>query len=190
MNIGIKDIPPEGLSISFELPLKPLQDRVLPGNISEEQSLDILPCFFDETPKASLILRLQGSTVVAEGQVAAEYRTVCARCAEDTIQRLVVPIHMVLKPVTGVEKGEEQDDVGYGTYDGKEIQTVGFTEDHLVLALPFNAFCKEDCKGLCVGCGTNLNLSACQCSSKKKEAKAEEPVGDERFKVLRGLKIH
>ena len=190
MNVSVKDIPPEGLSISFELPLKALQDRVLPENLSQEQSLDILPFYFETSPKASLLLRLEGSTVVADGEVLAEFKTVCARCAEDTIQQLAVPIHMVLKPATGIQKGDEQDDVGFGTYDGKEIKTVGFTEDHLVLALPFNAFCKADCKGLCVGCGANLNLSTCQCGSKKKESKVEESEGDERFKVLRGLKIH
>jgi uncharacterized protein len=38
--------------------------------------------------------------------------------------------------------------------------------DHLVLALDDRYFCARDCRGLCSGCGCNLNFEDCQCAEK------------------------
>lgn len=35
--------------------------------------------------------------------------------------------------------------------------------DELYTILPMNVVCKEDCKGICKVCGTNLNESTCNC---------------------------
>ena len=36
----------------------------------------------------------------------------------------------------------------------------------MLLALPFNYLCSDDCKGLCPVCGGNRNLHKCSCSEK------------------------
>ncbi|MCI0532052.1 MAG: DUF177 domain-containing protein, partial [candidate division Zixibacteria bacterium] len=33
----------------------------------------------------------------------------------------------------------------------------------MILILPIKPLCKEDCKGLCQLCGTNLNEKTCKC---------------------------
>jgi uncharacterized protein len=43
-----------------------------------------------------------------------------------------------------------------GTLDLEEM-----ISDYLMLEVPINPFCKEDCRGLCAECGQNLNLGAC-----------------------------
>ncbi len=35
--------------------------------------------------------------------------------------------------------------------------------DELYTVLPMNVICKDDCKGICKVCGTNLNESTCNC---------------------------
>ena len=35
--------------------------------------------------------------------------------------------------------------------------------DELFTIIPMNVLCKEDCKGICKVCGTNLNKSTCNC---------------------------
>ena len=50
--------------------------------------------------------------------------------------------------------------------------------EQILLELPLKHLCKEDCKGLCPKCGTDLNKSTCNCETK-------EP--DPRFDVLRKL---
>ncbi|MGQ0540872.1 MAG: DUF177 domain-containing protein, partial [Blastocatellia bacterium] len=36
--------------------------------------------------------------------------------------------------------------------------------EQILLNLPQQIFCKEDCKGLCPKCGANINLIDCNCN--------------------------
>jgi uncharacterized protein len=36
--------------------------------------------------------------------------------------------------------------------------------DYALLAVPMKRLCNEDCKGLCIGCGKNLNEGDCGCN--------------------------
>ena len=53
--------------------------------------------------------------------------------------------------------------------------------EELMLALPVTPLCRQDCKGLCAGCGVNLNEGMCACT---------EEEGDPRMAALRGLTLH
>jgi uncharacterized protein len=58
---------------------------------------------------------------------------------------------------------------------GEDLETFPYTGDRLdleeairqnmLLSVPAYPLCKEDCRGLCSGCGTNLNIGGCGCSS-------------------------
>jgi len=50
--------------------------------------------------------------------------------------------------------------------------------DEVVLDLPFQPLCREDCAGLCTVCGVNLN---------DHPDHEHEVVGDPRWEALRGL---
>ncbi|NDV18871.1 DUF177 domain-containing protein [Pseudodesulfovibrio sp. JC047] len=52
--------------------------------------------------------------------------------------------------------------------------------EEFAVALPFKPLCSKDCKGICPGCGKDLNTSECEC---------EPEEGDERLAVFRNLKI-
>lgn len=49
---------------------------------------------------------------------------------------------------------------GYGIVEG-EIDVGDPAKDELALALPAAPLCRDDCKGLCPICGTDLNEGAC-----------------------------
>lgn len=46
----------------------------------------------------------------------------------------------------------------------REIDITVDVRDLLLLAIPAKLLCREDCSGLCLGCGVNLNLESCRCS--------------------------
>ena len=46
-----------------------------------------------------------------------------------------------------------------------------------------SVLCKEDCKGLCQGCGANLNIEACSCN----ESANDEEIIDPRFAKLKDI---
>ncbi|WP_341271486.1 YceD family protein [Clostridium acetobutylicum] len=44
-----------------------------------------------------------------------------------------------------------------------EVDINEIVENNIILSLPIKKLCREDCKGLCPMCGTNLNISTCNC---------------------------
>ncbi|MCL6098164.1 MAG: DUF177 domain-containing protein [Bacteroidetes bacterium] len=39
--------------------------------------------------------------------------------------------------------------------------------EYAELSIPMKTLCRDDCKGLCPKCGTNLNLKKCSCKNEK-----------------------
>lgn len=183
MKIRITDLPVGGEDIQFQLSLPALNKRAhAPIESAQETSFLPLAYEFIEEPTVKLHVEPEGITLFIEGDVSGKFKTECARCNEVIHKDLSVPVKMILKPFRADEKKEEQiEDLGFGFYDGKEVDCAEIAEESLMLALPFNALCSEDCKGLCTKCGANLNMTRCGCSVTK--------APDPRFAVLHGLKI-
>jgi uncharacterized protein len=55
-------------------------------------------------------------------------------------------------------------------------------EEQVLLALPTRPLCREDCRGLCSGCGVNLNSEECACDP--------AAPSDSRMAIFRTLKIN
>jgi len=183
MIIKVTDIPPEGREIDFALEQSDLNDRVtLAGEREAGAGTPPPPYAFVPPLHVWLRLELEGSTVIARGKAVARFRTPCARCAEETEKELAIPVTMILKPrtVRGPDAAHDED-VNFGYYDGQEVNCGSFVEELLIIALPFTALCTETCRGLCQKCGANLNVEECGCP---KEGH------DERFALLRGLKVN
>ena len=50
-------------------------------------------------------------------------------------------------------------------YTGDIIDLQEMVKDQVLLELPLAPLCREECKGLCVSCGADLNLGSCACDS-------------------------
>jgi uncharacterized metal-binding protein YceD (DUF177 family) len=53
----------------------------------------------------------------------------------------------------------------------KEIDISKHIRDIIHLEITLDALCSPTCKGLCLGCGENLNTSSCSCNAEKQQAK-------------------
>lgn len=52
-------------------------------------------------------------------------------------------------------------------YDIKGLESVTIDQDvrdELILEHPIRVLCRQDCRGLCAGCGANLNFQQCRCA--------------------------
>lgn len=87
----------------------------------------------------------------------------CARCLQP------VPVSTAIDYEDDFEWAEGQD-----TGD-----LVPFVEECLFIHEPYRVLCDETCRGLCPGCGVNLNEGQCQCS--------REPEIDPRLAALKNL---
>ena len=59
-----------------------------------------------------------------------------------------------------------------------EIDPGNAVREELVLSVPNYVVCTEDCRGICAGCGAELNSGSCSC----------EPEPDHRWAALESLK--
>jgi len=104
------------------------------------------------------------------GRLTGELELACSRCLEPF--RLPVATEFDLRYVPRVENagdGErevEEDDLSTAFYDGDEIDLSQLITEQFQLALPMKPLCRDDCKGLCPHCGTNLNTGTCECDQK------------------------
>lgn len=79
------------------------------------------------------------------------------------------------QPVEPIEEAEEEDEVYL--YQGDHLDLVPMVREQVILAAPMQPLCREECLGLCLQCGQNLNERRCGCPP----AQAPSP-----FRVLRG----
>ena len=134
MKIIVKDIPSEGLEID---------KQITPAEIGLDDT-DLI-CVAPLVIKAKV--ELIGNTVLAKTQAKGIFSLACARCLEP-IQKEIEDEFYFDYPV---EKRTDAIDLG------EDIR------QEIILALPPVVLCKEDCQGLCAGCGVNLNLEKCTC---------------------------
>ena len=106
----------------------------------------------------------------------------CARCLEPVQYTVNRAFDLLYRPL-GVDKradevaiNEADTEIGYYEGDGLLLEDV--LREQLLLASPVKLVCREDCKGLCPQCGTNLNTATCNC---------QQP-GDARWAALSELK--
>lgn len=178
--INIDEIPPEGKELSFELDSDAFNER-----LSLSSGLVGQPTVVKAPPKTELKLEVRGVTVLLNGRAHLLAEGVCSRCSEAAEIRLNPSVTMVLKPK---KSDDEVEDLNLGFYQGKEINLAPIIEEQLILGLPFKILCNEDCLGLCLKCGENLNFSGkCACPSPSLPVEAKQgtftPFADLKSKI-------
>jgi len=110
-----------------------------------------------------------GSRTRVRGTITGELRLDCTRCLEPMPKTLDVPFEAVF---IDSDEGEAASDREIGEAELVESLAAGGTLDiaevvreQILLELPEQVFCKDDCKGLCPKCGGNLNLIDCNCEN-------------------------
>ena len=105
----------------------------------------------------------------------------CSRCLEE----VEVPIEYSIQGFLVKEDYDEDDfeDDDALIFNGQELNLVDIIEQTLDFKITASVLCKEDCKGLCQGCGANLNIEACSCN----ESANDEEIIDHRFAKLKDI---
>ncbi len=86
----------------------------------------------------------------------AELLVTCDRCLKEMMRSYHFDCdHIVVPSVSG-------DNDEYIVADGESIDLNEIAVTDLLLDLPTKTLCKDDCKGLCMICGCDLNESVCE----------------------------
>lgn len=119
-----------------------------------------------------------GNSLLVQGKMKAVLQLTCGCCLEPFF--LALEEEFCEEFVEGeleAKEAEYVEDVP-NYYQGDIISLNDMVQDLLELALPMRPVCREDCKGLCVKCGKNLNHAVCEC---------RHDDADPRLSVLRQL---
>ena len=104
----------------------------------------------------------------------------CSRCLSDVSVDTTVEVNLILSPSEAERKEEAGGEIDYETYRGRRIDLNDYMREQVNLSLPYKVVCSEGCRGLCGGCGRNLNEQQCGCETHEE---------DSRFAVLKDIKI-
>jgi uncharacterized protein len=117
------------------------------------------------------LTRMMGK-VYGKVRVESVVRLNCGRCLRDFSAPLRAEFAVLFEPRPRNARGAEskgvvdiEDDAGPSAvyFDGEELPLGEEMRQELELALPYNAQCGPACRGLCPGCGANLNDGPCGC---------------------------
>jgi uncharacterized protein len=121
--------------------------------------------------------------VDVEGSLAATLPASCSRCASTFLQEVergFLRVYLRSEPEDLSEDMElSSDDLDRDLLPDDKLDLGELLGEELVLALPSKPLCMDDCKGICAGCGAELNERECSC----------EPETDHRWASLKGLNI-
>jgi len=129
-------------------------------------------------------VRRKNGAVELSGQLHTKLTVPCARC----LKRVELPIDLEFAErfVAAVDwRNEEQhelreEDLDLAVFDGEGIELDDLVREEILLAVPGQVLCREDCMGLCPVCRIDRNEVTCECESK---------VADERWEKLKDLRF-
>lgn len=109
-----------------------------------------------------------GSSILLEGKVFAEIKLACSRCLEVFLLPAEIGFteeicHASNEQAYLADHPEAEEEKDYAVFTSDEVDLEPLVGEQVVLALPMKPLCSEECKGLCPGCGRNLNLEKCTC---------------------------
>lgn len=102
-------------------------------------------------------VRNTADALVLKGEAATTLSLRCDRCWEPYEEEKIFSLDALL--ATEVEN-EDSDIV---LLDGHELDLGELVREAVVLDMDTKHLCSENCKGLCSGCGVDLNREACRC---------------------------
>ncbi|MBK9216356.1 MAG: DUF177 domain-containing protein [Chloracidobacterium sp.] len=101
------------------------------------------------------------------GMITATVEADCSRCLEQVTRAFEIPFRDVFvdasletdRPETEIS----EDDLDESLVIGGRVDIAEVVREQILLAMPEQIFCKDDCRGLCPICGGNRNLIDCSC---------------------------
>jgi len=98
--------------------------------------------------------------IVIESRIQLE----CDRCLEpyESVLKAEGPMLFILGTPPGEEEVDDSD-IAYIPVGTRDLDLTDILHDFIILAVPSRNLCSEDCRGLCMTCGANLNIENCPC---------------------------
>ncbi len=152
--------------------------------------INLSDCFddFSEGGTAKLLISVISSAdkVMISGNFEASVKVVCSRCLAHFNHEFKTEFSESFTVISGSPLDSNPDSLAAETANkltvtGDYLYIDEYIRQLIILAQEYSPLCNSDCKGICSGCGTDLNKSSCNCN------RDEEQV-DIRLLKLKNLK--
>ena len=155
----LDEIPEEGLDLKWT------EERVT--LLAYLKDLSRIDFDFEAPLQSEVKIRKLGRSVLIAGKVQTTLRLQCVRCLKEFSYPLSTTFELILHPLKEAPAGEEtelgSEEMEASFFEGGEIHLSEIACEQILLEIPYQPLCREECKGLCPSCGQDLNLSSCGC---------------------------
>jgi uncharacterized protein len=156
------------------------------GRLSAEEDIPFTDTFGDErilSCRVDLSYERTGGAFFFHAELTGEFQTRCHLCLGEASCRVSGDFDVVVKKKGGRRaETDEADDVSENlielSVNEHEVSFDQHIYENLLVNIPMQVLCREDCKGLCSQCGINRNTESCKCVE----------TTDTRWDALRKLK--
>ena len=104
-------------------------------------------------------VRNRAGALVLDAEMKTVLHLTCDRCTKAFVRDKSVKYETLLADRL---EDENSDDIVL-LEDDDSLDLDGLLTDVFILSLDSKNLCKEDCRGLCPGCGADLNVEPCRC---------------------------
>ena len=167
--IGIQDIPDEGLDFESQVTRTDL-------DFGEGDPV------FKKGLEFTARLHSDGNEAWVEGTLRGILIQECVRCLCEFNQDLDIPVraHYRIQPEPSTKEhskrqktedseSEEEDVESYPILN-HQVNLAEMLREQVILSIPIQPVCQENCQGLCQVCGQNLNVQRCECQPQAVES--------------------
>ncbi len=153
MKIRVDKIPEEG---------EPIEGSVSPSEVN----LDMPGYSLTETIQFAGQVSKNGDDILVQGKLRGVVNSECSRCLKNFTMAIGLDMDVVYVPEKE-RRGKESDiielDPNLAFYEGDTIELLHEIKDLVLVSLPIQPICDASCKGLCLHCGADLNVTQCEC---------------------------
>jgi uncharacterized protein len=157
--------------------MKPVESLSLETVVDEPLRFDFeLPFTLQALDRELLVAispaRIAGEVTRIEGGHALSARLTwsgqleCSRCLAPYPFQNEEEFSLVLyprRPIAQTEIEMDREDFDAYFYDDPVVPVAPIVEERIQMAVPMKPLCREECRGLCLRCGSDLNVSECEC---------------------------
>jgi uncharacterized protein len=122
-----------------------------------------------------------GRKVLVQARFTVPLQGTCRRCLKPL--KLDEPVELTREyvPEPGADAAEDAAEAtDEEVYAGKQIDLQPALREQILLSIPPSPLCRDECKGLCLKCGKDLNEGECGC---------DRSVADPRWAALKGIQL-
>ena len=117
----------------------------------------------EKSPVRIILENIKNGKVRLKGSFEFVLEVPCDRCLSPVNERILCEFDQEL--LSNEKKASTDEDYDDSFMHDMEFDIEEFVNMYVLMNMPSKVLCHEDCKGLCLVCGHNLNESDCGCDS-------------------------